>query len=227
MNSMQRPEVFSLVHRLLPGFELQTSDVSINVTYEDAGELAYRRSNSFHRFNRTNLIYRRIGLHRRIDYQQMGVSDSNVPHKRNDYHQSAYQIPTFNTTDAAKRRTGGRRPASRRIRFQRSTLKLLHRPIDYQQIGVSNSNAQNNRIDNQRLSYRIPTSTQQISRPANQRTGDRRPATGARRPAIGNRRPAHHVHQLPTVDVDKTDRRSLDQLRSIDGDRPSTPCSQR
>ena len=27
MHSMQRPEVFFLVHRLLPGFELQTSDV--------------------------------------------------------------------------------------------------------------------------------------------------------------------------------------------------------
>ena len=84
---MQRPEVFFLVHRLLPGFELQTSDIP----KQQMKTPAIRRpqanrlppvgvSDSNVQHNR--LVHRRIGVHMRIDY-----------------HQSAYQIPTFNTTD--------------------------------------------------------------------------------------------------------------------------------
>ena len=70
-------------------------------------------------------VHRRIGVHRRIDYQQIGVSDSNVPHNRLVHRRigvhtnesitgkSAYQIPTFNTTETIT--------INRRIRFQRST----------------------------------------------------------------------------------------------------------
>ena len=138
------------------------------------------------------LVHRRIGVHRRIDY-----------------HQSAYQIPTFNTTDwytDESAYTGESITINRRIRFQRSV--------------------------------------QQIGTPAKRRTGDRRPATNEspyqiptfnttdwytgeaayRRPATGDRRVAVSDSN---VDVYKTDRRELDQLRSIDGDRPSTPCCQR
>ena len=217
MNSMQRPGLFFLVHRLLPGFELQTSDVSINVTDEDAGELAYRQSNNFHRFNRTDLIYRQIGLHSK----------------------KAYRIQTFYTKETIT--------TNRRIRFQRSTQQMRQSGVPEagdRRVAVSDSNVQHSNCYigqsiTSKSAYQIPTlkTTESITSDwriefqlQHNRLVHRRisvPATGARRPAIGNRRPAHHVHQLPTVDVDKTDRRSLDQLRSIDGDRPSTPCSQR
>ena len=160
-------------------------------------------------------------------------------------------------TPANRRTQANRLPANRRIRFKRSTQQIstpanrrTHKRIDYRQIGVSNSNVQHNRLVHRRIgvhtnesitgksAYQIPTfnttetitinrrirfqrPTQQISTPANRRTGDRRTGESA------NRRIGEPANQLPTVYVDKTDRRSLDQLRSIDGDRPSTPCCQR
>ena len=142
-------------------------------TDEDAGEAAYRRSNSFQRFDRTDLVYRRIAVHRRIDYQRIGVSDSNVQHnklvhrrigvhRRIDYHESAYQIPTFNQQIGT--------PANQRTQANRLPL-----------IGVSDSNVQHNRLVHRRIgvhrridyhksAYQIPTFNQQIGTPANQRT---------------------------------------------------------
>ena len=67
-------------------------------TDEDAGEAAYRRSNGFQCFDGTNLEYRRPAT----DDRRVAVSDSNVQHNRLVY----------------------RRPASRRIRFQRSTQQI-------------------------------------------------------------------------------------------------------
>ena len=175
-------------------------------------------------------MYRRIGLHRRIDYQQIGISDSNVRHNKLVHRQcglpatgdrritvsdsnvqhnklvhrqsgvpatgeSPYQIPTFNTqqlSTPAKRRTGDRRPASRRIRFQRSTQQIgtpakRRLATDDQRVAVSDSNVQHNKLVHQQSGvpatgespYQIPTfNTQQLSTPAKRCTGDRRPVTG-------------------------------------------------
>ena len=154
MHSMQRPEVFFSVHRLLPGFELQTSNVP-KQQMEDAGKSAYTGEVTASNAQHYKLVHRRIGVHRRIDYHQSAYQ---IPtFNTTDWYtgeaaytgesatgESPYQIPTFNTTDwytgeAAYRRPANRRPASRRIRFQRST--------------------------------------QQIGTPVKRRTGDRRPAS--------------------------------------------------
>ena len=82
--------------------------------------------------------------HKRIDYRQIGVSNSNVQHNRNDYHQSAYQIPTSNTKETIT--------INRRIRFQRSTQQKRSPSI-----GVSDSNVQHNRNDYHKSAYQIPT----------------------------------------------------------------------
>ena len=157
-------------------------------------------------------MYRRIAVHRRIDYQRIGVSDSNVQHNKLVHRrigvpatgesitgESAYQIPTFNTTDW---RTG-------ESAYTGESITIL--------IGVSDSNVQHNklvhrrigvhrRIDYHHSAYQIPTfnttnwytgesaytgesitiirrirfqrPTQQVGTPAKQRTGDRRPGTG-------------------------------------------------
>ena len=101
MHSMQRTEVFFLVHRLLPGFELQTSDVPKQQMKTPGNRCTGK------------------------------VTASNVSVR------PANRIQTLDTTEMIT--------INRRIRFQRST--------------------------------------QQISTPANRRTGDRRQATGDRRPA--------------------------------------------
>ena len=159
MHSMQRPEVFFSVHRLLPGFELQTS----NVPKQQMETPANRRtpgevtaSNAQH----YKLVHRRIGVHRRIDY-----------------HQSAYQIPTFNTTDwytGELAYTGESITLNRRIRFQRSTQQIgtpANRRTQANRlpsIGVSDSNVQHNRLVHRRIgvhrridyhqsAYQIPT----------------------------------------------------------------------
>ena len=133
-------------------------------TDEDAGEAAYRRSNGFQCFDRTNLEYRRPATgdrrpaSRRIRFQRSTQQIGTLPKRctgdrRPATGESPYQIPTFNTTDWC---TGDRRPASRRIRFQRST----------QQIGTPT---------NWRTDVSTPNvTTQQISAPANWHTGDRR-----------------------------------------------------
>ena len=248
-------------------------------TDEDAGEAAYRRSNSFQRFDRTDLVYRRIAVHRRIDYQRIGVSDSNVQHnklvhrrigvhRRIDYHKSAYQIPTFNQQIGA--------PANQRTQANRLPLigvsdsnvqhnKLVHRRIgvhrriDYHtsayqiptfnttnwytgelaytgdrlpSFGVSDSNVQHNRLVYRRIGVpatgdrrvAVSDSNVQHNRLVHRRGGDRRPATGDRRSATGDRRPASR-----RINFQRKRRwnRSTHQLRSIDGDRLSTPRCQR
>ena len=81
---------------------------------------------------------------RRTSDRRVAVSDSNVQHNRLVHCQSG--VPA----------TGDRRPASRRIRFQRST----------QQISTPS---------NWRTDVSAPNvTTQQISTPVNRRTGDRR-----------------------------------------------------
>ena len=90
-----------------------------NVSTEQAwctGESAYTGEsitiNRRIRFQRSTnrLVHRRIGVHVRIDY-----------------HYSAYQIPTFNTTDwytGESACTGESITINRRIRFQRSTQQI-------------------------------------------------------------------------------------------------------
>ena len=179
-------------------------------TDEDAGKAAYRRSNSFQRFDRTDLVYRRIAVHRRIDY-----------------HESAYQIPAFNTTDwytGESAYTGESITIIRRIRFKRITQqigtpakrrtsdrrvavsdsnvqhnRLVHRRGGDRRVAVSDSNVQHNRLVQRQSGvpatgespYQIPTSNT-----TDWYTGEaayRRPATGDRRPATGE-----SPYQLPT-----------------------------
>ena len=159
----------------------------------------------------------------------IGVSDSNVQHNRLvhrrigvhgriDYHHSAYQIPTFNTTywytgEAAY--TGESITINRRIRFQRPTQQIgtpanrRTRANRLPLIGVSDSNVQHNRLVHRRIgvhgridyhpsAYQIPTSNT-----TDWYTGEaayRRPATGDRRSATGDRRPATggSPYKLPT-----------------------------
>ena len=187
--------------------------------------MAYRRSNSFQCFDRTDLVYQRISVHRRIDY-----------------HQSAYQIPTFNTTDwytGESAYAGESITINRRIRFQRSTQQI-GTPAN-RRTGVSDSHVQHNRLVHRRIgvpAYQIPTfnttdwytgesayrrirfqrSTQQIGTPANRRTGvsdsnvqhnrlvHRRIGVPAYR-RTGDRRVAVSTSN---VDVDEADRRILD-----------------
>ena len=205
MPSMQRSEVFFLVHRLLPGFELQTSVASkqqmktpakqqLPTFRQNRLDVPANQRTQANRLPSTGVSYSNV-QHNRLLHRRIGV------HRRIDYHQSAYQIPTFNTTDRytgesaytdesiiinrrirfqrstqqigtpAKRRTGDRRPASRRIRFQRST----------KQIGTPGKR----RPASRRI--RFQRSTQQIGTPVKRRTGDRRPATG------------ESPYQLPTL----------------------------
>ena len=278
-------------------------------TDKDAGEAAYRRSNSFQRFDRTDLVYRRIAVHRRIDYQRIGVSDSNVQHnkfvhrrigvhRRIDYHESAYQIPTFNQqigTPANQRTQANRLPligvSDSNVQHNRLVHRRIgvHRRIDYhhsayqiqtsnttdwytgeaayrrpatgdRRVAVSDSNVQHNRLVHRQSGvpatgespYQIPTfnttdwytgeaayrrpasrrirfqrSTQQIGTPARRRTGDRRPATGDRRPATGDRRPRRPASRRINFQRKRRWNRFTHQLRSIDDDRLSTPRCQR
>ena len=173
MHSMQRPEVFLLVHRLLPGFELQTSDVSkqqmkmrakrrtgevtaSNVSTEQTwctGESAY--------------IGESITINRRIRFQRSTQQIGTPANRRTQAYQiptfnrlvhrrigvPAYQIPTFNTTDWY---TG--ESAYRRIRFQRPTQQI-GTPAN-RRTGVSDSNVQHNRLVHRRIgvpAYQIPT----------------------------------------------------------------------
>ena len=228
-------------------------------TDEDAGEAAYRRSNSFQRFDRTDLVYRRIAVHRRIDYQRIGVSDSNVQHnklvhrrigvhRRIDYHKSAYQIPTFNQQIGAPAKsayTGESITINRRIRFQRSTQQI-GTPANWRtqanrlpSFGVSDSNVQHNRLVYRRIGVpatgdrrvAVSDSNVQHNRLVHRRGGDRRPATGDRRSATGDRRPATGDRRPASrrINFQRKRRwnRSTHQLRSIDGDRLSTPRCQR
>ena len=143
-------------------------------------------------------MYRRIGVHRRIDYHKsayqiptfnkqigtpanqrtqanrlplIGVSDSNVQHnrlvhrrigvhRRIDYHHSAYQIPTSNTTDWYTGEAAYRRPANRRVAVSDSNIqhnRLVHRRIGVPRanrlpsFGVSDSNVQHNRLVHRRI----------------------------------------------------------------------------
>ena len=117
--------------------------------------------------------------------------------RRIDYHQSAYQISTFNTTDwytGESAYTDESITINRRIRFQRSTQQIgtpANRRTQTNRlpsIGVSDSNVQQNRLVHRRIgvhrridyhqsAYQIPT--------------DRYPCEAAyRRPATGNRRVA-------------------------------------
>ena len=233
---MQRTqEVFDLPSfGVLPGFERPTQQIGttvpsgVQMTDDRRSGVPASCRNSFQRFDRTDLVYRRIGVHRRIDYHKsayqiptfnttdwhigesaytgesitiirrirfqrptqqigtpanrrtqanrlpsFGVSDSNVQHnrlvyrqigvhRRIDYHHSAYQIPTSNTTDwhtgeAAYTATGDRRPASRRIRFQRPTQQIgtpanrRTRANRLPSFGVSDSNVQHNRLVHRRI----------------------------------------------------------------------------
>ena len=143
-------------------------------------------------------MYRRIAVHRRIDYQRIGVSDSNVQHnklvhrrigvhRRIDYHTSAYQIPTFNQQIGA--------PANQRTQANRLPL-----------IGVSDSNVQHNKLVHRRIgvhrridyhtsAYQIPTFNT-----TNWYTGEaayRRPANGDRRVAVSDSNVQHNrlVHR--------------------------------
>ena len=110
MHLVERPEVSSLVHRLLPGFEHHTSDVP----KQQMKTPANRRTGEVTTPIVSTEQNMQIGLHRRIDYQEIGVSDSNVQHNRSVHRRSGvpatgdrrpatsespYQIPTFNTTD--------------------------------------------------------------------------------------------------------------------------------
>ena len=155
MHSMQRPEVFFQSNGCFLVSNSKLNFRCSKATDEDAGKAAYRRSNSFQRFDRTDLVYRRISVLRRIDYQQIGVSDSNV-----QLHRLIHRRSGKPATGDRRPATGNRRPASRRIRFQRST----------QQIGTP---------ANWRTDVSAPNATTQLmSTPANWRTGDRRQATG-------------------------------------------------
>ena len=201
---------------------------TFNTTNWYTGELAYTgESITIHRRIRFQRSTQQIGTPANWRTQanrlpSFGVSDSNVQHnrlvyrrigvhRRIDYHHSAYQIPTSNTTDwytgeSAYRRpaTGDRRPASRRIRFQRSTQQIgtpAKRRTGDRRVAVSDSNVQHNRLVHRRSGvpatgespYQIPTfnttdwytGEAAYRRPAigDRRTGDRRPATGDRRPA--------------------------------------------
>ena len=193
----------------------------------------YRRSNSFQRFDRTDLVYRRIAVHRRIDYQRIGVSDSNVQHnklvhrrigvhRRIDYHTSAYPIPTFNQQIGA--------PANQRTQANRLPL-----------IGVSDSNVQHNKLVHRRIgvhkridyhtsAYQIPTFNT-----TNWYTGEaayRRPANGDRRVAVSDSNVQHNrlVHRRTRRKSAYTGE-SITILRRIRFQRPtqqiSTPANRR
>ena len=168
---MQRPRSILLVHRLLPGFELQTS----NVPKQQMKTPANRRTGKVTASNAQHykLVHRRIGVHRRIDYRQSAyqiptfnatdwyTGESAYIHRRIDYHQSAYQIPTFNTTDwytGESAYTGESIIINRRIRFQRSTQQIgtpTNRRTQANRlplIGVSDSNVQRNRLVHRQIS---------------------------------------------------------------------------
>ena len=129
---------------------------TFNTTNWYTGESAYTGEsitmNRRIRFQRSTnrLAQRRISVHRWIDYHlsayQIPTSNTTdwytgeAAYRRPASGESPFQIPTFNTTDWYTGEAAYRRPANRRIRFQRST--------------------------------------QQIGTPAKRRTGDRRPATG-------------------------------------------------
>ena len=164
MHSMQRPGVFILVHQLLPGFELQTSDVP----KQQMKTPANRRTGEVTASNvqHYKLVHRRIGVHRRIDYHQSAYQNSNVQHNRLVHRRSG--VPA------------NRRPASHRIRFQRTTQQI-GTPAN-RRTGVSDSNVQHNRLVHRRSGVpvnrrtasrriRFQHSTQQIGTPANRRTG--------------------------------------------------------
>ena len=203
MHSMQRPEVSFISSSATSWFRTPNFRRS-KATDEDAGGSAYRQSNSFQRFDRTDLMNRRIG-------EPANRRTGESANRRTG--EPAYNIPTFNTTDwhtgesayrrirllrynrtdwctgksaytgeSAYRRTGvsasnvqHNRSAHRRIgkpTYQIPTSQQnrlvhwrsgvpeigVHRRIDYQQIGVSNSNVQHNRNDYHQSAYQIPTS---------------------------------------------------------------------
>ena len=129
------------------------------------------------------MVHRRIGVHRRIDY-----------------HHSAYQIPTFNTTDwytGESAYTGESITIIRRIRFQRSTQQI-GTPANRRTQQIANRlpfNTTDRRIRFQRPTQqigtpnRLPSFAYQI--PTSNTTGgewrtqaNRLPATGDRRVAV-------------------------------------------
>ena len=148
MHTMQRPEI-SLVQRLLPGFELQTSNVP-----KRQMKMPANRCTQANRLP----VNRSIGFQRPT--QQIGTPAKQCTgDRRPATGESPYQIPTFNTTDRYTGEAAYRRPASRRIRFQRST----------QQIGTpANWRTGDRRPASRRI--RFQRSTQQIGTPANWRT---------------------------------------------------------
>ena len=121
-------------------------------------------------------MYRRIGVHRRIDY-----------------HESAYQIPTFNTTNwytGELAYTGESITINRRIRFQRST----------QQIDTpANQRTQANRLPSfGRIRFQCPT--QQIGIPANRRTqANRLPSFGVSDSNVQHNRLVHRRSGVPAT----------------------------
>ena len=122
--------------------------MTFQATDEDAGEAAYRRSSNFQRFERTDLVNRRISIHRRIDCQQISVWDSNV-----QFHRLIHRPNGVPATGDRRPATGDRRLASRRIRFQRSTQQIgtqAKRRIGDRRVAVSDSNVQHSRLVHRR-----------------------------------------------------------------------------
>ena len=153
---MQRPELFFLVHWLLPCFELQISDVP----KQQMKTPANRRTDEVTAFN--------------VSTEQIRCTSESAYTGESITSKSAYRIQTFNTTDWYTGESAYRRPASRRIRFQRSALQI-DTPANRRtqanwlpSIGVSDSNVQHNRllhhqsgvhrrIDYHQSAYQIPT----------------------------------------------------------------------
>ena len=176
-------------------------------------------------------MYRRIAVHRRIDYQRIGVSDSNVQHnklvhrrigvhRRIDYHKSAYQIPTFNQQIGAP--ANQRTQANRLPLFGVSDSNVQHNKLVHRRIGV------HRRIDYHTSAYQIPTfnttnwytgelaytgesitiirrirfqrPTQQIGIPANRRTqANRLPSFGVSDSNVQHNRLVHRRIGVPAT----------------------------
>ena len=126
MHSMQRPEVFFFSSSATSWFRTPNFRRSKS-TDEDAGGSAYRQSNSFQRFDRTDLMNRRTGEPANRRTGEPANRRTGEPANR------AYNIPTFNTTDW---HTG--ESAYRRIRLQRyNRNRLVYRRIGvHRRIGV-------------------------------------------------------------------------------------------
>ena len=191
--------------------EVTASNVSTEQTYVPAN----RRSQA----NRLP-ANRRIGFKRST--QQICTPANRRIQGRIDYHKSAYQIPTFNTTDwytGESAYTSKSITIIRRIRFKRITQQIGtpakrrtgDRRFGDRRVAVSDSNVQHNRLVQRQSGvpatgespYQIPTSNT-----TDWYTGEaayRRPATGDRRPVTGDRRVAVSTSN---VNVAETDRRA-------------------